>query len=349
MLKLSHYAGHFHSRHSCVCAGVAFLCPASVDGFFERFAGQHAEDRRGFRIVVNLAYATNHLLGIRPAEPLESLGSLKKLNMWEDRRVTNAGIRRLGGLTQLEDPDIRSTKINDTGMRDLEKLTNLKKLSLGQTKITDYGVEHIKGLTKLQSLNLGYTGLTDDGMPFLKDMTELENLYLARTAVSDAGMPVIKGFTKLKMLYMPGVYVTDVGLENLKDSTELQQLVISDSKVTDAGLVYLKGLRKLSTVDLTGTRVTEAGLKELGVALPHCHVTIGRRPHPQSPRGQPFAGRRCWRPRPFRGARRGGRQRDRRRIRRRPIPRTQVLAMDHDELARTFADDGLGQVLAIDT
>ena len=45
-------------------------------------------------------------------------------------------------------------KISDAGLKHLNGLTQLQDLNLMGTKVSDAGLEHLKGLTQLQSLCL---------------------------------------------------------------------------------------------------------------------------------------------------------------------------------------------------
>lgn len=58
-------------------------------------------------------------------------------------------------------------KVTDAGLEHLKGLTQLQHLILQNTKITDAGLEHLKGLTQLQQLNLN-TKVTDQGVERLQ-------------------------------------------------------------------------------------------------------------------------------------------------------------------------------------
>jgi hypothetical protein len=54
--------GHFHGRHSGSRSGVALLGAGPLDGLLKRFTGEHAENRRGHTIEIDLADASTDLL-----------------------------------------------------------------------------------------------------------------------------------------------------------------------------------------------------------------------------------------------------------------------------------------------
>jgi hypothetical protein len=59
--------------------------------------------------------------------------------------------------------------VSDAGLKELAGLRNLQRLDLWGTQVTDAGVEHLKGLTKLQVLQLDRTQVTDEGVKRLQE------------------------------------------------------------------------------------------------------------------------------------------------------------------------------------
>jgi SAM-dependent methyltransferase len=83
-------------------------------------------------------------------------------------RVTDAGLARLGGLTQLRWLRLASTPVTDAGLAHLRGLTQLQSLQLANTPVTDAGLAHLRGLTQLRWLRLASTQVTDAGVSELK-------------------------------------------------------------------------------------------------------------------------------------------------------------------------------------
>ena len=79
-------------------------------------------------------------------------------------------------------------KVTDADLLHLKGMTDLKQLVLLGTTVTDAGLAHLKGLKKLENLNLAATKVTDAGLVHLKGLTNLTTLSLADTAVTDAGV-----------------------------------------------------------------------------------------------------------------------------------------------------------------
>lgn len=83
---------------------------------------------------------------------------------------------------------LRGPQITDAGLRHLKTLNELQILYLSSTQITDTGLEHLKGLNKLQSLNIIGPRITDAGLVHLETLINLETLRLNDTQVTDAGV-----------------------------------------------------------------------------------------------------------------------------------------------------------------
>jgi Leucine Rich repeat len=65
--------------------------------------------------------------------------------------VTDAGLKHLSRMTQLETLDLRETKITDAGLTQLYGLQRLQTLGLQATKVTPAGIQQLrKALPGLQ-------------------------------------------------------------------------------------------------------------------------------------------------------------------------------------------------------
>lgn len=62
-----------------------------------------------------------------------------------------------------------NTDISDAGIRNLKRLTNLQSLDLRSANISDTGLEHLKGLSRLQNLILPFH-VTEAGVDRLKEL-----------------------------------------------------------------------------------------------------------------------------------------------------------------------------------
>jgi len=58
--------------------------------------------------------------------------------------VTDAGLKELASLTQLQTLDLDNTKVTDAGLKELAGLKQLRELHLSGTKVTDAGVQELQ-------------------------------------------------------------------------------------------------------------------------------------------------------------------------------------------------------------
>ena len=177
--------------------------------------------------------------------------------------MTDAGLKELAGLNQLQELDLYRTKVTDAGLKELAALTQLRTLDLSETAVTDAGLKELAALTQLRTLDLSETAVTGAGLKGLAGLTQLRTLNLWNTEVTDAGLKELAALTQLRTLDLRNTKMTDAGLKELAALTQLRTLNLSNTAVTDAGLKELAALTQLRTLDLWNTKVTDAGLKEL--------------------------------------------------------------------------------------
>ena len=83
-------------------------------------------------------------------------------------KLTDADLKQLQGLIQLERLHLGGTRVTDAGLAHLAALTRLKMLDLNRTRITDAGLKHLTGLSDLREVNLWSTSVTDAGIAKLQ-------------------------------------------------------------------------------------------------------------------------------------------------------------------------------------
>ena len=84
--------------------------------------------------------------------------------------------------------DLFGRKVTDASLAHLTGLTALESLNLDGTQITDAGLVHLAGLMALERLWLDGTQVTDAGVAQLAGLTALEELHLHNTQVTVAGV-----------------------------------------------------------------------------------------------------------------------------------------------------------------
>lgn len=134
-------------------------------------------------------------------------------------------ITQLGGRYQRDDRDparpvilvsIGNTKVTDAGLKCLAALGELESLTLSCTKITDAGLKELAPLRKLRKLYLGSVPITDAGLKELAQLRNLGELYIGRTKITDAGLKHLAALRNLRILNVRGTRVTPAGVKALR-------------------------------------------------------------------------------------------------------------------------------------
>lgn len=96
--------------------------------------------------------------------------ALRMLNLAENRKITDAGLKRLAALTQLTSLNISSCDITNKGMAHLAALTRLQRLDASYcNRLTDECAKTLRALPELRWLNLqGCSKMTSRSVAHLK-------------------------------------------------------------------------------------------------------------------------------------------------------------------------------------
>ena len=91
------------------------------------------------------------------------------INLSENRKVTDEGVRLLAELKQITGLNLSSCSLNDGGLSYLSSLAHLQHLNLSFcNRITDVGLKHIRKLSRLTYLDLqGCVKVTQKGIALL--------------------------------------------------------------------------------------------------------------------------------------------------------------------------------------
>src|SRR5262245_23977591 len=132
-----------------------------------------------------------HKASIRPLVVLLLVAGLVAADEAEDRAI--AVIEKLGGSfvrdeKKAEQPVVMvrlaDTQVTDAGLKELAALKQLEVLSLERTNVTDAGLKELAALKQLQALILRGTKVTDAGLKELAALKQLQALILERTNVT---------------------------------------------------------------------------------------------------------------------------------------------------------------------
>ena len=127
-------------------------------------------------------------VGLAAIGRLKSLDRLKVRDDYNNRKVTDAGVARIAGMTRLEVLEFQSTDLSDAALEHLEGLVSLEKLSIdGNLRIVGPGLVHLTALPRLKDLSLRGTGLTDTAIPHLLALKNLEDLSVDNCKFSEKG------------------------------------------------------------------------------------------------------------------------------------------------------------------
>jgi serine/threonine protein kinase/Leucine-rich repeat (LRR) protein len=128
--------------------------------------------------------------------------TLRALNLEGKPGVTDAGLKELAGLKQLQWLNLVGTLVTDAGLKELAGLKQLQWLSLVRSRVTDAGLKELAGLKQLRGLNLVDTEVTDAGLKQLAALIDLTEVRLSSTKVTAAGVAALqKALPKCKIAW----------------------------------------------------------------------------------------------------------------------------------------------------
>ena len=88
--------------------------------------------------------------------------------------------------------DLSRTGVTDAGVKVLAKMPNLERVDLRGTSVGDDGVKAIAGLHHLESLSLYGTRVTDAGLEALRGTSSLKRLYVGGTKISAPAVEALR-------------------------------------------------------------------------------------------------------------------------------------------------------------
>lgn len=126
--------------------------------------------------------------------------------------VTDAILKDLANLKNLEKLDLTHTYVSGSALKELAKLQHLTTLSLGGPQVRDVGLKDLPMLKKLTTLGLHDTNLTSAGMKQVAELKNLKSLKLTGKAVTDAWLAELHSLEKLTFLRLYWTSVTKEGI-----------------------------------------------------------------------------------------------------------------------------------------
>ena len=149
-----------------------------------------------------------HLANLKGLTHLESAytSGLHYAGRHEFRDIQNNSMDIIGGLRQLKILRLHYCRsVTDDGLAKLSGLTNLTELDLTHWAITDNGLNTLSAMAKLEILNLSQTTITDTGVDILisilSGMPSFRKIILTGTKVSEKGKQrLLNSFPRITVL-----------------------------------------------------------------------------------------------------------------------------------------------------
>uniref|UniRef100_A0A1J3HD17 F-box/LRR-repeat protein 14 n=1 Tax=Noccaea caerulescens TaxID=107243 RepID=A0A1J3HD17_NOCCA len=135
--------------------------------------------------------------------------NILSLNLSDCPRINNSTLWPITGLTSLTELDVsRCSKVTDAGIKHLQSVANLEKLWISQTGVTEAGISLLASLQNLSLLDLGGLPVTDHNLSSLQALTKLEYLDIWGSNVTNHGAACILKFPNLSFLNLSWTSVT---------------------------------------------------------------------------------------------------------------------------------------------
>ena len=208
--------------------------------------------------------------------------------------VTDAALRRLTGLAQLDGLTLDGGVISEHGLESLAELPNLHALQLANCSLSDdrteRGLKVLAKLPNLRFLELANCSLSDDSLKALYGAPSLVDLRLREANVTEPAilairaanpalavsfgnsrskedpenyLPSVQQLPDVKKLAFKGPRMSDATLAVLKDARSLTALRLVRCRVTDEGLASLRSLTQLTRLEVGGTNVSDTVMSDL--------------------------------------------------------------------------------------
>lgn len=239
-----------------------------------------------------------------------TMPKVKSLMAFPSPKLTEEGLRSIGGMKKLEELQLMGTPVTDSGLEHLEGLVRLERLAVGgppraqsgssPARIEGVGLPGPDGLPALTDLVIMSRDLTAEGLDAIGAHTRLKTLWLQGGAFTDNDLKPLARLSELEQLTITDVGIDGTGVRELKGLEKLSQVTLRGRKVSDEAIPYLAGLPGLTILDLSRTSVTAEGLRALSQAkgleslrlseplpgnkvwlkatLPECVIIVGQKP-----------------------------------------------------------------------
>jgi Leucine Rich repeat len=204
--------------------------------------------------------------------PLKNIKSLRHLFL--NDAFTDAQLRALNGMAQVEDLQLSVTGLTDAGVATmLNGMVGLRSLTIYNASISGSGLAKLRDCPRLTTLQFNECALTDEALENISQLTQLIFLHIEQTfgpwGITDRGLRNIGNLSRINRLILRGVDLSDDGLQRLAGLSQLEQLEIygPNAGFSTEGLAHLKSLTNLKSVKIHGQSIS-ATLQDIQRAVP---------------------------------------------------------------------------------
>lgn len=131
--------------------------------------------------------------------------------------VSDAGMRYIANLSELEHLRLRDSLISDTGIQVLSdgSLSQLRILNLPQASVTAVGVGQLQKFSSLTQLRLGGSQIDDMAVAAIAELDSLRSLHLIGPRISAAALKSLAAMKNLGSFYLDDCPLPDGAWEEL--------------------------------------------------------------------------------------------------------------------------------------
>lgn len=197
-------------------------------------------------------------------------GFLSRLQRLEELRLsgvkyTEGALESIGQCRRLRSLNL-GNPISEAWLRALIGLRQLESLSLDQCHLTDGGAAFLARLKRLTSLRIRIGGPDDGALDTLAQLPNLRVLGFLGKGLSLGGLRALASFPTVTHLDIGGAAIDDEGLRILSRCRTLEAINLRSGVLTEAGLATLrrmKSLRQLILPERLGKHDRDAWLRSL--------------------------------------------------------------------------------------
>lgn len=222
-----------------------------------------------FPYLRSLNVANCHRINNSALWPLAGSTSLKELDLSRCLKVTDAGIKHLLSVSQLQKLNLLQTGVTANGIKLLSALRNLSTLDLGGLPVSDQALSSFQVLTNLEYLDIWGSKISDEGALTLKKLPKLSFLGLAWTKVT-----MLPNLKPLRCLDMSNCSVHSV-MEDGSNRATLKKLIVHGVSFLDVGKAFSNiEASSLSFLNLSNTSISYFGFLHHMHALEHLDLSF---------------------------------------------------------------------------